>query len=68
VASVLAGGLAAGLFEMTGTWDYAFYASAALALGSALAAIGLLKMPAPRKPRAAVEPAASPTSAASASG
>jgi OFA family oxalate/formate antiporter-like MFS transporter len=66
VASILAGGLAAGLFERTGTWDYAFYGSAALALGSALAAIGLLKMPAPRKPRAAmVEPATSPTSARS---
>jgi OFA family oxalate/formate antiporter-like MFS transporter len=68
LASILAGGLAAGLFEKTGTWDYAFYGSAALALGSALAAIGLLKMPAPGKPRAAMveaEPAASPTSARS---
>jgi OFA family oxalate/formate antiporter-like MFS transporter len=65
VASILAGGLAAELFERTGTWDYGFYGSAALALGSALAAIGLLKMPAPRKHRAAaVEPVASRMSAA----
>jgi len=68
VASILAGGLAAGLFERTGTWDYAFYGSAALALASALAAIGLLKMPAPTKRRAVVEAAASRTSVASASG
>jgi hypothetical protein len=49
VASILAGGLAAELFERTGTWDYGFYGSAALALGAALAAIGLLKMPVPGK-------------------
>jgi OFA family oxalate/formate antiporter-like MFS transporter len=49
VASILAGGLAAQLFEKTGTWNYAFYGSAVLALCSALAAIGLRKMPLPRK-------------------
>ena len=50
VASILAGGLAAQLFEKTGTWNYAFYGSACLALCSALGALGLLKMPLPRKP------------------
>jgi len=65
VASIVAGGLAAELFEKTGTWDYAFYGSAALALCSALAAIGLLRMPAPRKRRAAESaPVASPIGAA----
>ena len=49
VASILAGGLAAQLFESTGTWDYAFYGSAALALCSALGAIGLRRMPLPKK-------------------
>jgi hypothetical protein len=49
LASILAGGLAAQLFEKTGTWDYAFYGSAALALCSAVAAIGLRKMPLPKK-------------------
>jgi OFA family oxalate/formate antiporter-like MFS transporter len=49
VASILAGGLAAQLFERTGTWDYAFYGSSGLAFCSALAAIGLRKMPLPKK-------------------
>ena len=49
VASILAGGLAAKLFESTGTWNYAFYASAGLALLSAIGALGLLRMPLPRK-------------------
>jgi OFA family oxalate/formate antiporter-like MFS transporter len=49
VASILAGGLAAQLFEKTGTWDYAFYGSGALALCSAILAIGLRKMPLPKK-------------------
>ena len=53
VASILAGGLAAKLFESTGTWNYAFYGSACLALCSALGALGLLKMPLPRKRRTA---------------
>ena len=50
LASILGGGLAAVLFEKTGSWDYAFYGSAALALCSALAALWLRKMPLPRKP------------------
>ena len=49
VAAIIGGGLAAALFEKTGNWDLAFYGSAALALVSALAAIGLRKMPLPRK-------------------
>jgi OFA family oxalate/formate antiporter-like MFS transporter len=49
VASILGGGLAATLFEKTGTWDYAFYGSAALALCAALGALGLLRMPLPKK-------------------
>lgn len=50
VASILAGGLAAQLFEKTGSWNYAFYGSAVLALCSAIAALGLRKMPLPKKP------------------
>jgi OFA family oxalate/formate antiporter-like MFS transporter len=50
VASILGGGLAAILFERTGTWNYAFYGSAALALCSALTALALLRMPLPKKP------------------
>ena len=34
VASIVGGGLAAMLFEKTGTWYTAFYGSAALALGA----------------------------------
>jgi MFS family permease len=49
LASILAGGLAARLFERTGSWNYAFYGSAVLALCAAIAAIGLRKMPLPKK-------------------
>jgi MFS transporter, OFA family, oxalate/formate antiporter len=50
VASILGGGLAALLFEKTGTWDYAFYISAGLALCSAIVgAVVLLQMPLPKK-------------------
>ncbi len=49
LASILAGGMAAQLFEKTGTWDYAFYGSAVLALCSAIAALGIQKMPLPKK-------------------
>jgi OFA family oxalate/formate antiporter-like MFS transporter len=49
VASILAGGLAAMLFERTGTWNYAFYGSSALALLSSLGALALLGKPLPRK-------------------
>jgi OFA family oxalate/formate antiporter-like MFS transporter len=49
VAAIVSGGLAAALFEKTGTWDLAFYGSAALALCSAVAALGLRGMPLPKK-------------------
>jgi len=58
VASILAGGLAAALFEKTGVWDYAFYGSAALALCSALGALALLRLPLPKKQPQSAEPAA----------
>jgi OFA family oxalate/formate antiporter-like MFS transporter len=48
-ASLLGGGLAATLFEKTGTWNYAFYASAALALLSALMALYVRRIPLPQK-------------------
>jgi len=49
VASIVGGGLAALLFEKTGSWDVVFYGGAVLALCSSLMAIGLIKMPLPRK-------------------
>jgi len=62
VASILAGGLAAQLFEKTGSWNAAFYGSAALALCSAIAALGLRRMPLPRKsPQLAVAASATDT-------
>jgi MFS transporter, OFA family, oxalate/formate antiporter len=54
VAAIVSGGLAAALFEKTGNWDLAFYGSAALALCSAVAALGLRKMALPRKHTAEV--------------
>ena len=52
VASIVGGGLAALLFEKTGSWDVVFYGGAVLALCSSLMAIGLIKMPLPRKVQA----------------
>jgi OFA family oxalate/formate antiporter-like MFS transporter len=49
VASIMGGGLAAKLFERTHSWDFGFYACAVLALCSSILAIGLRKMPLPRK-------------------
>jgi MFS transporter, OFA family, oxalate/formate antiporter len=49
VASIIAGGAAAALFESTGSWAPAFYGSAALALVSAGMALGLMKLPLPSK-------------------
>jgi OFA family oxalate/formate antiporter-like MFS transporter len=46
-ASLLGSGIAASLFEKTGTWDYAFFGSAVLALVSALMALYVRKMPLP---------------------
>ncbi len=50
MASILAGWLAALLFESSGSWNYVFYGSAVLAFLAALGAIGLRKMPSPRIP------------------
>jgi MFS transporter, OFA family, oxalate/formate antiporter len=55
-ASLLGGGLAATLFEKTGSWNYAFYGSSALALLSALMALYVRRIPLPQK---AVQPALS---------
>jgi MFS transporter, OFA family, oxalate/formate antiporter len=49
LASLVGGGIAAVLFEKTGTWNYAFFGSAALALVSALMALGVRRMPLPQK-------------------
>jgi OFA family oxalate/formate antiporter-like MFS transporter len=48
-ASLLGSGIAATLFEKTGTWNYAFYGSAALALLSALMALFVRRIPLPQK-------------------
>jgi OFA family oxalate/formate antiporter-like MFS transporter len=48
VAAIVGGGLAAMLFEKTGSWNGVFYGSAVLALCSALIAAALIKMPRPR--------------------
>jgi len=48
-ASLLGSGIAASLFEKTGTWNYAFYGSAALALLSALMALYVRRMPLPQR-------------------
>ena len=62
VASILGGGLAAKLFEKTGSWDYGFYACAVLALCSSVMAFGLGKMPLPRKqPQLASPPTSTST-------
>jgi OFA family oxalate/formate antiporter-like MFS transporter len=53
VASIVGGGLAALLFEKTGTWSTAFYGSAALALGASLLGFVLRAMPLPKKEQAA---------------
>jgi OFA family oxalate/formate antiporter-like MFS transporter len=51
LASILAGGLAALLYERTGNWNAAFFGSAVLALCSALTAFVLRAMPLPGKTR-----------------
>jgi OFA family oxalate/formate antiporter-like MFS transporter len=51
VASILAGWLAARMFETTGTWTVVFYGSSALAFLAALIACGLIAMPVPTKHR-----------------
>jgi OFA family oxalate/formate antiporter-like MFS transporter len=49
IASIVAGGIAAMIFEKTGSWSIEFYGSAALAMCAALMAIVIHKMPFPRK-------------------
>jgi OFA family oxalate/formate antiporter-like MFS transporter len=48
-ASILAGVVAARIYERTANWDALFYGTAILAVCSALLAIRLLRMPRPRK-------------------
>jgi OFA family oxalate/formate antiporter-like MFS transporter len=48
-ASLLGSGIAATLFEKTGTWNYAFIGSAVLALCSALMALFVRRIPLPQK-------------------
>jgi hypothetical protein len=55
VAALLGGGIAASLFEKTGTWDYPFFACAALALLAAFMALYVRRMPLPQKPRSLAE-------------
>jgi len=49
VASIVGGGIAALLFERSGSWNAVFYGSAILALGSAFIAFFLQRMPLPSK-------------------
>jgi OFA family oxalate/formate antiporter-like MFS transporter len=49
VASIIGGGIAALLYERTGSWNAVFYGSAVLALCSAFIAFALRKMPLPSK-------------------
>ena len=59
VGSILAGGVAAMLFERFGNWSAAFYGSAALAFLAGVMAVGLRFVPLPRKTAAgAVAPVA----------
>jgi OFA family oxalate/formate antiporter-like MFS transporter len=58
VAAILAGGLAARLFEKTGSWTAVFYISAGLAFLTALMAAGLIAMPLPSKKNSATLEAA----------
>ncbi len=62
VASILAGGLAALLFEKLGSWTFVFYGSAALAFITAIMAAGLIAVPHPTKLNAA--PIAAPAKVA----
>jgi OFA family oxalate/formate antiporter-like MFS transporter len=61
-AALLGSGIAATLVEKTGTWNYAFYGSAALALLSALMALFVRRIPLPQKeaePALSVQPTVS---------
>jgi OFA family oxalate/formate antiporter-like MFS transporter len=54
VAAILAGWMAARLFEKTGNWTVVFYGSATLAFVAALMAAGLIAMPLPSKRNSAI--------------
>ncbi|HEX4643543.1 MAG TPA: oxalate/formate MFS antiporter [Candidatus Acidoferrales bacterium] len=56
VASILAGGLAALLFEKTGTWTVVFYGSAALAFITSVMAGLLITVPLPSKMKEVAPP------------
>ena len=56
VAAIVAGGVAARVFERTGGWETAFYGSAALALCSAILAILLRFIPLPCATRVLTAP------------
>jgi OFA family oxalate/formate antiporter-like MFS transporter len=58
VASILAGGLAALIFERTGTWTFVFYGSATLAFITAIMAALLMYVPQPTKLKVAAPTAA----------
>jgi OFA family oxalate/formate antiporter-like MFS transporter len=58
VASIVGGGVAALLYERTGSWNTVFYGSAALALCSALIAMALRAMPLPARRAGVPAPAA----------
>lgn len=49
LAALLGGGIAAGVFEKTGSWSYVYYPAAALALIAALGAVALRRIPSPKK-------------------
>ena len=53
-ASLLGSGIAASLFESTGSWTGAFYGSAGLAFCAAFMALAIRKMPFPQKHHAAI--------------
>ncbi|PWT98185.1 MAG: oxalate/formate MFS antiporter [Terriglobia bacterium] len=49
VASIMGGGLAATLYEKTNSWNYGFEVCAGMALITAFLALGLRKLPLPKK-------------------
>lgn len=61
VASIIAGGLAALLYEQSGRWSAAFYGSATLALIAGMMVLGLRAAPLPRKVSRVVATPATPT-------
>lgn len=63
LAALLGGGLATNLFEMTGTWDYPFFACAGLALLAAFMALYVRRMPLPQKSPASMARQTTPQAA-----